>query len=278
MLYSQALLVATYVNGKPGSRTPEHERAEKHPFKLQHLFKETQIPKDLYASRLIQQFLIVKAIETQLMKLSEVDAKKINAFFTLDYLEQLWRTPGMQRDLYALAGTEEINDSQIAKTTTLYLAELEALTPKQLLGHFLFHVAGFMHGGAIIRSQYINPSNELTDYQIPFEQYDFSAAVALTPGKGSALAVYNDMMRQIDTIELSEAEYADILEQGRKVYATMANIYDDLCVMHSSQESWSTMSLMTVSLIVAALALKLLCDLFLPESQHTASFRSLECM
>lgn len=62
-MFSKALITATYKNGKPGQLTEEHEKAEHHRFKTEYLFKNAKIPKDLYASRLIQHFLIIKAIE-----------------------------------------------------------------------------------------------------------------------------------------------------------------------------------------------------------------------
>ncbi|WP_019215426.1 heme oxygenase-like domain-containing protein [Legionella tunisiensis] len=77
-MFSKALLNATYKNGRPGQLTAEHERAEHHLFKSEYLFKNEVIPKDLYVSRLIQQFLIIKAIETKLQK---ADKAGMSAFF-----------------------------------------------------------------------------------------------------------------------------------------------------------------------------------------------------
>ncbi|AMV12988.1 hypothetical protein ULM_02860 [Legionella pneumophila] len=70
-MFSKALISATYKNGKPGQLTEEHEKAEHHRFKTEYLFKNAEIPKDLYASRLIQHFLIIKAIETKLQNLTK---------------------------------------------------------------------------------------------------------------------------------------------------------------------------------------------------------------
>jgi hypothetical protein len=110
MLYSKALLAATYKNGKPGVRTDEHEKAECHRFKTEYLFKNKKIPKDLYISRLIQHFLIIKAIEIQLQQLPKTTHSELSAFFTLSYLKELWRTPTIQDDLKQLGVNTETID------------------------------------------------------------------------------------------------------------------------------------------------------------------------
>ncbi|BCA93937.1 heme oxygenase [Legionella antarctica] len=261
MFYSKALLTATYKEGRPGPLTAEHKKAEHHRFKTQYLFKNTKIPKDLYVSRLIQHFLIIKGIETQLQTLSLKGKSEINPFFALSYLQHLWRTPGIQSDLHQLGvNTDKINDHQIAQTTKSYLKKIEELTPKTLLAHFLLHVAGFMHGGTIIRSKYIEPSNQLTDYQIATCQYDFSsAAPSLSAKRYSPLTVYHDMMKQVDTIALEDSEYEEILEQGKTVYETMSSIYDDLCNMHGLFPHYS-LAVVSVSIASIVLILKLLAD------------------
>ncbi len=239
MFFSKALLAATYKNGVPGKRTEEHERAEFHRFKTDYLFKDAKIPKDLYVARLIQHFVIIQAIEAQLQNLT--DRTSISAFFALSYLGELWRTPRIHVDLIQLGvNPGQIDDREIAPTTKKYLEEIRQLPPKSLLSHFLTHVAGFMHGGNIIRKQYIEPSNNLTDYQISTKQYDFSSAGALLlEGRGSALAVYGDMMKRVDEITLEEDEYNEVLHQGKAVYATMTRIYDDLCDMHIKNSALS---------------------------------------
>ncbi len=262
MFYSKALLTATYKNGRPGGElTDEHRKAEHHSFKKDYLFKNPQIPRELYASRLIQHFLIIKAIETQLQNLSHQGKSEINAFFSLSYLHHLWRTPGIQRDLQQLGvNTDEINNHEIAKTTKSYLKDIEELTPKTLLAHFLLHTAGFMHGGNIIRSKYIEPSNHLTTYQISTHQYDFSSAAAFLPTeKRSSLAVYQEMMKQVDTIDLEENEYEEILAQGKTVYETMNSIYDDLCNMHR-QFPLYPLAVVSVGMVAIAFILKLLAE------------------
>ena len=264
VFYKDALLNATYKEGRVGHLTDEHEKAEHHRFKKDHLFKTTAIPKDAYVSRLIQHFLIIKAIETQLQTLPAKDKTELSAFFALSYLERLWRTPGIQKDLQQLeVNPEQIKDSEIAPATKRYLENIEKLTPKALLGHFLVHVAGFMHGGNIIRSKYIEPSNDLTDYQISTHQYDFSSAAASLPGeKRSSLAVYDDMMKEMNGVTLDSEEYEEILEQGKSVYAKMTSIYDDLCDMHTKQPTSSCYSLavISVSMVAIAYVLKLLAD------------------
>lgn len=263
MFFSKALLAATYQNAMPGKRTKEHEQAEFHRFKTEYLFRNTNIPKDLYIARLIQHFVIIKAIETELKNLA--DQTPINAFFTLSYLDELWRTPGIRADLIQLGVTpEQIDDSQIAPATTEYIKQIKQLPPKPLLAHFLTHVAGFMHGGEIIRKKYIEPSNRVTEYQIPTEQYDFSsAATALSERRSSPLAVYGDMMKHVDEITLTTEEYEEVLQQGKEVYANMVNIYDDLCDMHTKQYKLPPyfIAIVTVSMIAIAWVLSFLTPL-----------------
>lgn len=260
--FSDALLKATYVNGKPPTRTEAHEKAELHPFKTEHLFKNKQIPKGLYVARLIQQFLIIKAIEQRLQELSNTDKDQINAFFTLSYLEDLWRTLPMSRDMAKLGiDAGKILYPSIATNTKKYLAEIDKLNPKNLLAHFLFHVAGFMHGGGIIRYKFINPSNRASHYEIPSEQYDFSSAVlSLRSPNSNSLKLYEDMMQQIDKISLDQDEYQAILEQGKSVYETMTDIYDDLYDMHIKQPKYMawTFALCMISVFVMGALLKLL--------------------
>ncbi|CEG55732.1 biliverdin-producing heme oxygenase [Legionella fallonii] len=250
MLFSQALLAATYQGGKYGKRTDEHEKAEFHRFKTEHLFKNKKIPEDLYVARLIQHFVIIKAIETQLKGLE--DKTPISAFFALTYIEQLWRTSGIRADLEQLdVNVDEIKDHQIAPATQKYLSDIKQLPPKALLAHFLMHVAGFMHGGNAIIKRYIEPSNALTNYQISTHQYDFSSIVS---GGGSSLNVYNDMMKQMDTIELEEDEADEIQKQCTEVYSTMTSIYDDLCDMYTKQSKlpYYLVAVVTIGMIAIA--------------------------
>lgn len=253
MLFSKALLAATYRNGTPPTRTKEHEKAEFHRFKTEHLFKTKTIPKNLYVARLIQHFVILETIETQLRNLT--DKTPINAFFTLSYLEELWRTPGIKTDLEQLGvKPEQIDVSQIAPATKTYIENIKQLPPKSLLAHFLTHVAGFMHGGNIIRSKYITPSNRLTHYQIPMRQYDFLSAATMLPKRSSsALTVYEDMMDNVDTITLSDEEAQEVLQQGKEVYATMVNIYDDLCDMHTKQYNLSPSLIAVIAISMMAI-------------------------
>ncbi|MCL9685128.1 biliverdin-producing heme oxygenase [Legionella maioricensis] len=273
--YRSALLNATYKEGQVGKLTDEHEQAEHHRFKKDFLFKNKQIPKDLYVARLIQHFLIIKAIETQLQKLDS-EKSEINAFFALSYIEHLWRTPGIQKDLQQLGiNPDQIKESEIAPTTKRYLKDIEQFTPKVLLGHFLVHVAGFMHGGNIIRSKFIEPSNSVTDYQISTHQYDFSsAATFLQGGKGSSFAVYQDMMNKMDEIALDSDEYEEILKQGKSVYAIMTSLYDDLCEMHTNHPTYDlaarhadkpttscySLAVISVSMLAIAYIVTLLAD------------------
>ncbi|STX39771.1 biliverdin-producing heme oxygenase [Legionella feeleii] len=271
-MFSKALLNATYKNGKPGQFTAEHERAEHHHFKSEYLFKNKRIPKDLYASRLIQQFLLIKAIETKLQRLANADKIEISAFFALSYLGQLWRTPAMEEDLRQLGvNPDEISRDKITETTEKYLGDIEKLTPKTLLAHFLVHVAGFMHGGYIVQSKYINPSNRLTAYQIPAKQYDFSSSIPfLSTGKRSSLGLYQDMMEHVDKIEINGDEYVEVFTQCKGIYATMASIYDNLCDMHAQQPTLSTRSIAVfgASIFVLALVIKLLADFLNPMTNH----------
>ncbi|MCE0722814.1 biliverdin-producing heme oxygenase [Legionella resiliens] len=270
-MFSKALLTSTYKNGKPGQRTDAHERAEHHRFKTEYLFKNPKIPKDLYVSRLIQHFFIIKAIETQLQSLSGTNKAEINAFFSLSYLQQLWRTSAIEEDLRQLGvEPETIQEHMKARTTQSYLEKIETLKPKALLAHFLLHVAGFMHGGNIIQSKYINPSNRLTSYKIPANQYDFFPAASFLSTE-NPIALYGDMMKQVDKITLDEDEYRDIFEQCTGIYATMASIYDDLCDMHSLHPNRfvSSLALLTVSMVAIAFIFKLMTDYLSPSQSFT---------
>ncbi|CZG39741.1 TPA: biliverdin-producing heme oxygenase [Legionella pneumophila] len=274
-MFSKALISATYKNGKPGQLTEEHEKAEHHRFKTEFLFKNAEISKELYASRLIQHFFIIKAIETKLQSLSKTEQSEISAFFAISYLEHLWRSPAIENDLRQLnINPDEIDKDEITKTTENYLENIGKFTPKILLAHFLLHIAGFMHGGNIIRSKYIEPSNRLTSYQIAADQYDFSSAISFLPsGRHSPLALYQDMMKQIDNIALTDGEYDEILEQCKGIYETMSNIYDDLCDMHAHHLKLPTYSLaaISVSLVALGLILKLLMDFLNPVTNPIAN-------
>lgn len=274
-MFSKALISATYKNGKPGQLTEEHEKAEHHRFKTEYLFKNAKIPKEFYASRLIQHFFIIKAIETKLQSLSKTEQSEISAFFAISYLEHLWRSPAIENDLRQLnINPDEIDKDEITKTTENYLENIGKFTPKILLAHFLLHIAGFMHGGNIIRSKYIEPSNRLTSYQIAADQYDFSSAISfLSPGRHSPFAIYQDMMKQIDNIALTDDEYDEILEQCKGIYETMSNIYDDLCDMHAHHLKLPTYSLaaISVSLVALGLILKLLMDFLNPVTNPIAN-------
>lgn len=268
-VFSRALLAATYKNGTPRILTEEHAQAEHHRFKTEYLFKNEAIPKDLYVSRLLQHFLIIKTIETQLQNLSKEGKSEISAFFALSYLEHLWRCSGIEQDLRALnVAPDNISKTNIAKTTENYLDSIAQLTPKALLAHFLLHVAGFMHGGAIICAKYIKPSNRLTAHQITTHQYDFSSAASvLSPEKPSPINLYQDMMKQIDKIELNDNEYAEVFEQCKQVYTTMASIYEDLCNIHTNQPKlfeYSSIAFLGVSMVALTIIFKLLYDTIAP--------------
>ncbi|WP_019215425.1 heme oxygenase-like domain-containing protein [Legionella tunisiensis] len=174
----------------------------------------------------------------------------------------------MEDDLLQLGvDPNEISKDKIAEATEKYLGDIEKLTPKILLAHFLVHVAGFMHGGNIIQSRYINPSNRLTSYQIPAEQYDFSSAISfLSTRRCTPLGLYHDMMEQVDNIVLGSDEYEEVFTQCKSIYATMASIYDDLCDMHAQQPtlSFRSVAVFSVSIIVLALVIKLLADFLSP--------------
>lgn len=262
--YSKALMNTTYINGKPPKLTLAHQQAENHRFKTEFLFKDTEIPKAPYVARLIQHFLIIQAIETQLQGLSIEDKNQLSAFFALTYLEQLWRTSGINKDLKLLGiHSSDIQDSHIAKTTAQYLQQLKTLPPKSLLAHFLLHVAGFMHGGMIIKKKYLEPSNALTLYQIPANQYDFSfyyCSGNCSTEQGSAIALYKDLMTQVDEIALEKCEYAEVVSQCEGIYNTMTQIYDDLSLMHLQQHKPSNplSSTFYISFMVLAILMSLL--------------------
>lgn len=268
-MFSKALLTATYKEGKPGQPTETHETVEHHRFKKEFLFKNKFISKKIYASRLIQHLLIIKALETQL---NTPEAKsELNSFFTLSYLEQLWRTQGMENDLHQLGvNPKTIPQDRIAPATEHYLEHIKGLKPKALLAHFLLHVAGFMHGGNIIQNKYINPSNELTIDKIPAEQYDFSPAIAKAQTHG-IMSMYALMMKEVDKINLDEKEYAEVFAECNLVYTTMTEIYDDLCRMHTQQPkvNGASLALLSVSMVVLAFIMKLAANFFNLDTSST---------
>ncbi len=256
--FTDALLQATYKGGKPGRLTEAHRKAEHHRFKTERLFKNTAIPKDLYVSRLIQHYVIIKALEQQLQCLNPEAKHSLNAFFTLQYLSELWRTPAIVRDLQKLGvNAQEIVPSQIAKATLAYTARFKTMPPKALLAHYLTHIVGFMHGGNIIQSKYIDPSNRLTQHQIPSEQYDFSSVYPFLHAydKPNSFTVFRHMMIEVDKNELEEGEdFSTILSECESVYTAMSAIYDDLCDMHTLQPRFSTAKLVGLGVGLSVLA------------------------
>lgn len=251
MIYSKALLYATYIDGKAANpRTPAHEQAECHPFKTEYLFKTVRIPREGYEARLIQHLVIIDALEKRLQHFSNEERTAISAFFAISYLDGLWRSPGIQKDLEQLGrDSAHIKKQHLALSTQDYVNRIEQLPPKHVLAHFLMHVAGFMHGGNIIRSKYIRPSNDVTDYQITAHQYDFSYA-------GKTIS-FRDLMSQVDNIPLDETEYAAILAESEQVYTTMTQIYDDLWKMHVHQPGPLLPTLAIIAACVAAVSLVL---------------------
>lgn len=256
--FTAALLAATYKNGKPrGALTEVHARAEHHRFKKDYLFKDKAIPKAVYVSRLIQHYLIIDALEKQLATLPEEKAQSISAFFSLSWLDQLWRTSAIEKDLQQLGiNPKEIRASEVAPATVRYLGKIEKASPQALLTHFMVHVAGFMHGGNIILNKYIKPSNALTRYQISTHQYDFSAAFPLLPEKkASVMGLYEDTMAHLDSnLLLSPENYDEVLNEARDVYEAMTNIYDDLCTMQARNPLVSATSIATIGVILIVVA------------------------
>lgn len=249
-MFSKALLKATYINGKPGRLTQEHAKAEHHRFKSNFLFKQVEIPQNHYTSRLIQHFFILHAIEKKLQELSEAAKSELNPFFALSYLEHLWRTAKIKNDLNQLGlKADTIPETEATPSTAQYLKQIEGLAPKILLAHFLLHVAGFLHGGRIICTKYIEPHNRLGLYQISTHQYDFSATMSK-----SAPALFHELMQEVDKITLNENEFNEIVDQCKSIYATMSSIYDDLTIMptHQSQRALSTLALLGVSMMILA--------------------------
>lgn len=230
-MFTAVLLKSTYKDGKPGRLTKAHEMAEHHRFKKNYLFKNLAISKECYALRLIQHFLIIDAIEGCLKNLTESDKTTLSPFFALSYLEHLWRSKAIQGDLQQLdVDPQHIEEKNIANKTKDYVVAIKQLAPKQLLAHFLLHIAGFMHGGKVIQTKYIGPSNRITSYQISTHQYDFETAASLLPRQPAfTLDVYKDMMSAIDAIPLSEPEMEVLLCECEKVYQHMTEIYDELC-------------------------------------------------
>lgn len=254
--FSQALLMATYKEGRLGKLTEAHDKAEHHRFKTELLFKEKKISKDLYVSRLIQQYLIIKHVEERLQKLqgySQNPETPVSAFFELSCLEYLWRTAAIKADLIQLqVDPDHIPAKEIVPATTAYLEQIETYTSLELLSHLITHVAGFMHGGLIIARQYIKPSNALTQHQISTHQYDFFKA-----GK-SAHDVYQEMMTQLDKPELSEQEYEAVKQQGENVYVAMTRIYDDLYTIHAHQPQQTSVTQRAIMLTALFIGMALL--------------------
>lgn len=249
-MFTKALLASTYQDGRPGKLTVEHAKAEHHRFKSDFLFKDIEIPKAPYVSRLIQQFLIIKALERQLQKIPGKETSDISAFFALSYLDELWRTPVMEKDLQLLGiDPDHIDETQVTKSTKAYLKKIDNLPPKMLLAHFLLHVAGFMQGGNIINTKYLAPHNKLMAYKIPDHQYDFSSATSFFSKPTSTIGLFNDMMKHIDTIPINDEEYEEIFKECTGVYSTMSDIYDDLCAMHTRKSWGSALAITTICLL-----------------------------
>lgn len=253
-MFRTALFNATYKNGRPGTLTPEHEAAEHHAFKIHHLFKEKAIPKDVYVLRLIQHYIIINAMESQLKELSEHQRSELNPFFCLSYLSELWRADGIVRDMKALDVDPEHLDAQlIARSTRAYVQQLARLNPKELLAHYLLHISGFMHGGKILEKKYLEPSNALTSYQITSFQYDFSSITQGLERSGwSTMDVFNDLMNTVDRIELTNDELEALTIQCKSVYSTVSQIYDNLIQIRQDRihpkESGYTVNLQTLML------------------------------
>lgn len=278
-MFKKALLNATYKDGLPGTRTKEHEEAEFHKFKTDHLFKNKKISKDLYVARLIQQYKIIQILEIKLNNLMADEKSEISAFLTLNYLSSLWRTSFMQSDLTILGvNPKSIADSQIVEHTRLYLEQINTLSPKLLLAHFLLHVSGFMHGGNIILSKYIKPSNELSAYNIPFGQYDFSAAMSAVE-VNSPIAIFNRLMKDIEGISLSEAEQEEIINECKEVYVKMKEIYDDLLAMHIQKSSGVAQNTLIfyVSLVVITAIFSLLISSSLSNTDSPLPLSRMTC-
>lgn len=260
-MFRNALYLATYKSGQPGKLTDAHKRAEHHRFKSELLFKKSTIPLKPYTARVVQQFVMIRAIESHLQNLSVKGQAELNAFFSLAYLNELWRTLPMEKDLKQLnIDPSSIKDHQLVKSTQDYLEKLKQLTPKELLAHFLLHVSGFMHGGNIIKRNHINPSNQITRYQLPTHQYDFfSAAQSLGANPPTSLALFNDLMNQVDKIELDKEDYERIVAQCTSIYTSMSAIYDDLYTVHNSllQQTQYTHFILCLGAITLALALVL---------------------
>jgi heme oxygenase len=223
-MFTKALWNATYKKGLPPKLTKKYNEVENHRFGTDYLFKEIAIPKEPYVSRLIQYFFIIKEIETQLQCLPEDKKSQISAFFAFSYLNQIWRTSEIKKDLLQLGvNPDSIDENQIVQSTQDYVKKLKTLEPKQLLAHFLIHVGAFMRDGLSIKVEYINPSNKKTHYKIPTNLYDFSFPHT------TSRAVFDQMMKQVDGIELDEREYQEVFEQCKNIYETMNNVYNELC-------------------------------------------------
>src|SRR5207237_6287355 len=122
-------------------------------------------------------------------------------------------------------------DNLKANKTKHYLKEIEEFPPKILLAHFLMHVAGFLHGGAIIKKTHIDPNNKLTFYKIPSAIYDFSSAMnALQIQSGPSL--YANIMKEVDKIPLTVEEYRAVNKACVNSFTTMIGIYDELCKIY----------------------------------------------
>ncbi|MCA0402728.1 MAG: biliverdin-producing heme oxygenase [Proteobacteria bacterium] len=264
-MFTKALLAATYKDGNPSrGMTDAHMKAEHHRFKKEGLFKETIISQELYVARLVQQFVIIKEIEAQLKSLPPNSKNEIDSFFALSYINELWRTSGMEQDLKLLdEKNSSLDKQQIMPSTQNYLANIKKLTPKALLAHFLMHVAGFMHGGVTLQNKYLEPSNQLTKlyesgaYEIPANQYDFSAAIKKLPEIGGNQNLFRSMMTEVDKISLDVHEYDDVAKQCNEIFETMTAIYDDLCDKYLPQPKVNlAIVILATFLITLALLLK----------------------
>lgn len=230
---AELLLHATYQDGVvlPSRLTEPHARAEKHPYKTQHLFRKgKKIPRNLYVARLIEHYAILKALENKLKQCRE--NADIAPFFALNFSRELARTPVISNDLEQLGvRADRLSLENASAATRRYIGHVSELKEaKAILVHYALHIAGLMHGGRIIQNEFFNPSNRLPGYQIPNQEYDFSAAnrAAGLLANAPATQLFGQMSKGLEGIKINEQESQSLLGEGLLLYSAMAELYDDL--------------------------------------------------
>lgn len=147
-------------------------------------------------------------------------------------------------------GIKTLGDELLVKATKKYLNEIEELTPKALVAHFIIHIICFMKDSEIIHAQNIKLPN-LTYYKIPTNQYNFSFN---NKEPNDFSSIKNKMMESIDSITLEGNEYEELVGQCNKIYEYMTKIHDELFEIHPYQPKQIDYFPVTLNIIFICIA------------------------